>query len=265
MVIENDPTDDARRLGEWLTGAGLTLETVRPHAGDPLPETLDGYAAVVVLGGEQNAYPDPGGAPGASWFPALERLLRKAVRNRVPTLGVCLGGQLLAAAHGGVVERSPAGPEIGPALVGKRDAAEHDPLFARVPLAPDVLQWHRDEITELPVGAVLLAASTRHPHQAFRLGDRAWGIQFHIECDTAMIADWVAEGAEALAELGYDGDAVTAACDAIMVDLEEVWQPFAYRFAKLALGEPAPGLATPRPGGPETADGGRRTLPLLGQ
>jgi GMP synthase-like glutamine amidotransferase len=259
LVIENDPSDDARRLGEWLSEAGLALVTVRPHAGDAVPDSLEGYDALVVLGGEQDAFPDADGVPGAPWFPALEGLLRKAVRDRVPTLGVCLGGQLLATAHGGVVERSPAGPEVGPALVGKRDAAELDPLFARVPLAPDVLQWHRDEITELPLGAVLLAASTRYPHQAFRLGERAWGLQFHIECDTDMIADWVSDSRDELAELGMDGEALVAACDAMMVDLEEVWQPFAYRFARLAMGEPAPGL----PG--VVADGARRTLPLLGQ
>jgi GMP synthase-like glutamine amidotransferase len=244
LVIENDPSDDARRLGEWLTEAGLRLQVVRPHAGDPLPGDLDGHVALVVLGGEQSAYP-----PGAPWFPDLEALLRKATRNRVPTLGVCLGAQLLATAHGGTVERSAAGPEIGPALVGRRDAADADPLFRYVPLAPDVLQWHVDEITELPAGAVLLAASTRYPHQAFRLGDRAWGLQFHIECDTAMIADWAAGSAE-LADLGYPPEAVVAACDAVMVDVEEVWQPFAARFAALALGE---------------LDEARRPLPLLGQ
>ena len=78
---------------------------------------------------------------------------------------------------------APRARRSGPALVGRRDAADGDPLFKWVPLLPDVLQWHRDEITELPLGAVLLAASTRYPHQAFRLGDRAWGLQFHIECD----------------------------------------------------------------------------------
>ncbi len=92
-------------------------------------------------------------------------------------------------------------------MVGKRDKADQDPLFKWVPLMPDVLQWHHDEITELPLGAVLLAASTRYPHQAFRLGDRAWGLQFHIECDTAMIADWAKDSAT-LAELGYDPDVV---------------------------------------------------------
>jgi GMP synthase-like glutamine amidotransferase len=250
LVIENDPTDDLRRLGEWLTEGGLELRVLRPYAGDELPADLDGYVALVVLGGDQQAYPLPDGSPGAPWFPGLEGLLRKAVRQRVPTLAVCLGAQLLAAAHAGQVERSPSGPEIGPSVVGKRDAAENDPLFRYVPLMPDVLQWHADEITQLPHGATLLAASSRYPHQAFRLGDRAWGLQFHIECDTAMIADW-AEGSAQLAELGYDPELVVAACDRVMADIEEVWQPFAIRFAALALGELDPAT--------------RRSLPLLGQ
>jgi GMP synthase-like glutamine amidotransferase len=248
LVVENDPTDPPGRLGEWLTEAGLDLHVVRPYAGEALPEDLQGYDAFVVLGGDQHPYPAPDGSPGAPWFPALEGLLRKAVRNSVPTLGVCLGAQLLATAHAGEVERSSAGPEVGPALVAKRDAAESDPLFRWVPIAPDVLQWHVDEITELPRGAVLLAASTRYPHQAFRLGERAWGLQFHIECDTPMIAKWAA-GSEILGELGWAEDAVVAACDAIMGDIEDVWQPFAARFAALANGE---------------LDGGRRTLPILG-
>jgi GMP synthase-like glutamine amidotransferase len=250
LVIENDPTDDLRRLGEWLTEAGLDLRVVRVHAGEPMPENLDGHAALVVLGGEQRAYPLPDGTPGAPWFPALEGLLRKAVRHRVPTLGICLGAQLLATAHAGAVERSPAGPEIGPALVAKRDAADTDPLFRWVPLAPDVLQWHEDEITELPRGAVLLAASSRYPHQAFRIGDRAWGLQFHIECDSAMIAQWATDSA-LLDELGYDPEAVVVACAAVMSDIEEAWQPFAARFAALALGQ--------------LDAGPRRPLPLLGR
>jgi GMP synthase-like glutamine amidotransferase len=257
LVIENDPSDDLRRLGEWLTDAGLELRVLRPHAGDELPETLDGYQAFVVLGGDQSAYPDEDGRPGAPWFPALEGLLRKAVRHRVPTLGVCLGGQLLATAHGGLVERSTSGPEIGPALVGRRDAADTDPLFKYIPLLPDVVQWHVDEITELPIGAVLLAASTRYPHQAFRLGDRAWGVQFHIECDADMIADWARHDDGTLAELGYDPESVVAATVDVLADVEEVWQPLAARFAALALGQ-LPGADIPVPGG-------IRTLPLLGQ
>ncbi len=249
LVIENDPTDDVRRLGDWLTGAGLALDVIRPHAGDQLPTDLDGYAALVVMGGEQHAYPDPDGTPGAPWFPHLQRLLRKAVNGRVATLAVCLGGQLLAVAHGGTVVRSAAGPEFGPRLVGRRDVADNDPVFARVPFAPDVVQWHHDEITELPIGAVLLAASPGYPYQAFRLGDRAWGTQFHIECDTAMVAEWVSHNVDTLLDEGYDPQRVIDATDAVMDDLTEVWKPFAERFAAVAKGE----LAVPG-----------RNLPLLG-
>ena len=253
LVVENDPTDDVRRLGDWLTAAGLDLDLVRPHAGDPLPEDLDGYAAVVVLGGGQRAYPAPDGTPGAPWFAALEGLLRKAVRHRIPTLGVCLGGQLLASALGGTVERSASGPEIGPALVARRDVAARDPLFGAVPFAPDVIQWHADEITELPPRAVLLAASTRYPHQAFRVGDAAWGVQFHIECDLEMLARWVSDDVGKLAALGIDPIDLLEACDAALDDVAAVWEPFARRFAALALAGPvAPVAPGPRP------------LPLLG-
>jgi GMP synthase-like glutamine amidotransferase len=246
LVIENDPTDDISRLGDWLTDAGLELKICRAHAGDPIPATLDGYSALIVLGGEQNAYADADGEPGAPWFPEVESLLRKAVRYKVPTLGICLGGQLLATAHGGVVERSAAGPELGARLVARRDAAEQDALWRYVPFVPDVLQWHYDEITHLPANAVLLAASTTYPHQAFRLGERAWGTQFHIECDTAMIADWASSNED----LGGDAQAVVDRCAELMDDIADVWQPFAQRFAAVARGELS---TTPM-----------RTLPLLG-
>ena len=256
LVIENDPSDGLGRLAEWFAEAELPLTVLRPHAGDELPADLEGYLALVVMGGDQNAYPDAAGVPGAPWFPALEGLLRKAVRTRVPTLGICLGGQLLAAAHGGLVERNTSGPEIGPALVARRDAADVDPLFKFVPLIPDVIQWHRDEITELPLSATLLAASTRYPHQAFRLGDRAWGLQFHIECDTEMIAGWARSDTSGLDELGYDPEAVVAATAEMLPVGEEVWQPFTARFAALALGT-LPNADIPNPGN-------ARTLPLLG-
>ena len=96
----------------------------------PLPETLDGYLALVVLGGDQSAYPGADGKPGRPGSPQLEGLLRKAVRHRVPTLGVCLGGQLLAtrARRPGRAQHLRA-RRSGPALVGRRDAADTDPLF----------------------------------------------------------------------------------------------------------------------------------------
>ena len=255
-MVQNDPTSDLGQFDEWLTEGGLTLEVVRPYAGDPLPAQLDGYAGLVVLGGDQNAYPNPDGTPGAPWFDALESLLRKAVRGSTATLGICLGAQLLATAHAGTVAPAVAGPEIGTRLVAKRDAAESDPLFGPLPMLPDVIQWHYDEVAELPLGAVLLATSTNYPVQAFRVGTAAWGVQFHPECNSRILAGWVSENLPLLGELGLPADELLVRADALQDDLFEVWHPFAIRFAALARGEVAPAPQTPAPG---------RRLPLLGQ
>ncbi len=254
-MVENDPTSGLGHFAEWLDDGGLALRVVRAYAGEALPEDLTGHAAFVVLGGDQHAYPDAEGNPAASWFPALESLLRRAVRDRVPTLGVCLGAQLLATAHNGTVERAAAGPEIGPGLVAKRDAAESDPLFGPLPMLPDVVQWHHDEITELPLGAVLLAASTGYPVQAFRVGAAAWGVQFHPEVDLATLAGWVGTSGPVLAGLGIDGELMLHRVAALQDDLFEVWHPFATRFAALARGELTAPSQDPVPG---------RRLPLLG-
>ncbi|MEU0555489.1 type 1 glutamine amidotransferase [Dactylosporangium maewongense] len=256
LVVENDPSDGLARLGGWLTGGGLELTVVRPHAGEELPADLEGYAALVVLGGEQDAFPGPDGERGAPWFAQLEGLLRKAVRHKVPTLAICLGAQLLAQAHGGTVERSAAGPEIGVRLVARRDVADNDPVFAAVPFAPDVLHWHHDEIVELPVTATLLAASTHYPVQAFRIGPSAWGLQFHIECDLEMFAAWAMDGVGTLGELGIDPIELLESVEEALPDVAEVWQPFAERFAAVALGR--------TPDGFQGGDGGPRSLPLLG-
>jgi GMP synthase-like glutamine amidotransferase len=272
LVVENSTDADARRLGDWLTAAGLELDVVRAQDGDPVPTEPTGYAAVVVLGGDQHVYPGPDGEPGAPWFADIETLLRRSVRANVPTLGICLGAQLLASAHAGTVEPAVAGPEIGAELVAKRDLADRDPLFAALPMLPDVIQWHRDEVSELPHGAVLLAASPRCPNQAFRIGGRAWGVQFHIECDPAMIRDWAGADGPLLDALELEAGDIIAGVEAIVDDLAETWQPFAERFAALARGEldssavglgpgvvAGPGLA----GGPVAAPPGRE-LPLLG-
>ena len=105
-----------------------------------------------------------------------------------PTLGVCLGGQLLAAATGGTVASGPDGPEIGAYLTAKRDAAMSDPLFADLPMTPDVMQYHYDVVAALPPGAVLLLSSMGYPNQAWRQGPAAWGVQFHFETGASDLA-----------------------------------------------------------------------------
>lgn len=230
LVVEPDESAGAGRLGDWLRDAGLLLDSRAPATG-PLPD-LGSYAALVVMGGPMGAYDDE----AHPWLAGLRDLLRTAVAGQVPTLGICLGGQLLAGALGGQVRPGDEGPEIGPALVAKRDVAAADRLLGPVPFTPDVLQWHYDAITRLPAGATLLASSVRYEVQAFRVGESAWGTQFHVETTPDQVRRWAAEDAAVLAEAGWD---VAAALDrwdleTVHADLEEVWQPVARRFAELA-------------------------------
>ena len=226
LVIENDLSDPVGRLGDWLREAGAELDVRCCPAGDSVPESLDGYAGLIVMGGYQNAYDDEESA----WLPAVRALLSAAVRQELPALGVCLGGQLLAVATGGVVARAET-PEYGAQLVAKRQAAANDTLFGELPITPDVLQWHVDEITRLPASAVLLASSPACEVQAFRVGKRAWGLQFHMETTPEVVDRWAAEDTGELAD--YDVEAILARSAAAHDDIAEVWQPFAARFVQV--------------------------------
>jgi GMP synthase (glutamine-hydrolysing) len=224
LVVVNDAGDPLARLGTWLLEAGLELVEV---AGPDLPADLEGFAGLVVLGGAMGAMDDA----IAPWLPHERQLLRDAIATEVPTLAICLGAQLLAAANGGRVEPNPEGPELGAQLIAKRTAAGADPLFGSLPITPDVLQWHFDAVTVLPPGAVNLASSPLCENQAFRLGRLAWGVQFHLETTPEIVAAWAAEDAKLLD--GYDLDAILSRVAALDADLVEVWRPFASAFAEI--------------------------------
>jgi len=225
LVVQNADSDPIGRLGDWLSTAGLELDIHRPYAGAALPPGLSGYGGVLVLGGGMGAAEDA----RAPWLPQLRALLRDAVAAELPTLGVCLGAQLLALAHGGQVAPNPAGPEFGAQLIAKRAASANDPLFGSLPITPDVIQWHFDAIVALPPGALQLASSPGCDVQAFRLGRVAWGIQFHIETTPQVVRAWANTDSDALE--GYDVQQILSRADAVHDDVAEVWAPFAASFA----------------------------------
>jgi GMP synthase (glutamine-hydrolysing) len=160
-------------LGEWLPA-----EQPEPPA-DPL-----GYDAVFTLGGAMHV--DQGDRH--SWIAEEEVLLRELIDQRVPLLGLCLGGQMIAAAAGATPRRA-AAPEIGWFPVELTPEGRDDPLLG--PLEPgfEAFQWHSYEFP-LPPGAVPLAR-TDLCLQAFRLGESAWGIQFHPEVSAADAQSWI--------------------------------------------------------------------------
>lgn len=200
LLVRNDPRSGPGRLLTWLPEEGLRLVEVE---GVDVPETPAGHDAVVLLGG--GFLPDDDAR--RPWLARERRLARRAVTAGVPLLGICLGGQLLAAAHGGTVRGDHGTPERGSCSVTRRPEAGEDPLLRAVPETFPVIQNHRDQITALPPGAVHLASSALCPVQAFRLGERAWGVQFHPEAGADRLAGW---NAAALADAGVDLGALRA-------------------------------------------------------
>lgn len=243
LVLQLAASDPVGRLGDWLIEAGLTLDVRLLDAQNPPPATLDGFGGLLVLGGGMGANDDE----RAPFLPAVRALLRAAVAGEIPTLGICLGAQLLAAANGGQVSPNPDGPELGAQLVAKRSAAAADPLFGPIPITPDVIQWHFDAVTALPPGAIQLASSPGCEQQAFRLGRLAWGLQFHIETTPEVVRGWAVADARRLAD--YDLDRIVARAAAIHDDLAEVWRPVAAAFAGIVQD---PGAVAPA-SGPRTS------------
>lgn len=198
LVIEHSQRAPVGRLAA-IEG----LDVVRPHLGEPLPTSTEGLGGLLVLGGHMAAWEDD----DAPWLPATRQLLREAVERGTPTLGVCLGAQLLAMACGGTVTRGPAGPEIGVLTVDLTAAGRSDALTGTLPPSFAAPQAHHDAVVVLPPGAELLATSEVYPHQVFRVGAAAWGVQYHPEVTPDVFADWMTGDAEHLAARGSSPDA----------------------------------------------------------
>jgi len=234
LVVQNEPECPPGLVGDWLVEAGCELDVRHPYAGDALP-TLDGYAGVLVLGGAMGANDDD----LLTWIAPTKELLRDAAAEEVPTLGICLGHQLIAAALGGTVARNPRGRQVGVLPFGWTDAATNDRLAAGVATPRRGVQWNEDVVTELPPGAVLLARTEAGEVQAARFGPVMWGVQHHPEVDAGIVATWVSDSErDELAERGLDADALLDEIAAARDELAHAWAPLAAGFADVVLGEP---------------------------
>jgi|OpeIllAssembly_1097287.scaffolds.fasta_scaffold239386_2 GMP synthase (glutamine-hydrolysing) len=186
LVFQHVASEPLGHLDPLLRESGIRIRYVNfgrePHA-QPDVRRYDG---LVVLGGPMNV-------DQAEQFPHLKTeiaAIREAVLADKPVLGICLGGQLLAEAMGGRVHPNPV-PEIGWYRLHTRPRAHEDRLFRHFERTPrHVFQWHAYTF-KLPPDAVPLAWTRSCRQQAYRLGDHAWGLQFHLEADAALIHRWL--------------------------------------------------------------------------
>lgn len=183
LVLQHIACEHPGVFSEVMRARGVEWETIELDEGEPLPDWRD-FAAVLAMGGPMGVGDDA----EHPWLAAEKRLVSEAVEAGRPFLGVCLGVQLLAAALGARVYEAER-PEVG--LLGVELTAEgrEDPLFAGLDDRLFSLQWHADTF-DLPPGAVRLASSPLAPNQAFRAGERAYGVQFHLEVTGEMANEW---------------------------------------------------------------------------
>jgi len=175
---------------EVVEAAGHELERwVVPVGGAPQPPAS--YGAVMVFGGSM--HPDQDEQFG--WLEREEAFLQEALAEDVPVIGVCLGAQMLARAAGAWVGPAPT-PEIGWFEVELTPAGRADPVLGVLPPRTDTFQWHSYTFG-IPTAGTELARSAACT-QAFRLGERAWGLQFHAEVTLEMVRTWTAEETDEL-------------------------------------------------------------------
>ena len=170
-----------------LRGLGdttLPVVVLDPRRGDTLPAP-EATAGAMVTGSHAMV------SHREAWSEATGRWLANAARAGVPVLGICYGHQLLADALGGQADDHPQGLEIGTVSIDRLPAAVDDPLFQYLPAHFDAQVVHRQSALQLPPGAVRLAANAWEPNQAFRVGERAWGVQFHPEFDERAMRAYV--------------------------------------------------------------------------
>lgn len=223
LVVEHERTVPVGMLGERLAAARCLVETVGPDAGRSIPRRPDGYDGVVLLGGSMGPTDDE----VAPWLPDVRELIAACLGAGTPLLAICLGAELLAHVAGGRVGPIAAGAEIGLTPVRLLAAAASDPLLAGVPASATAVQWHSLEARSLPDDAVVLASSDRCANQAFRLGDVAWGVQFHPEVLADITAGWASTEQADLEAEGLDGAAVVRAVREAEPQLRATWSTLA--------------------------------------
>lgn len=193
LVVQNYEGAGLGQIGPVLDEAGAQVDHRYAFRGDALPEKHEDHDALIVLGGEQNALADA----EFPYFPGLLDLIRQFGDADKAVLGICLGSQLVARAHGGenIIGRP---LEFGWHNVSATAHGSEDPVLGAAPENFPIFHWHSDTFS-LPEGAVHLASSAMTPNQAYRIGRATYGTQFHFEADRTLVEEWKALLADQIA------------------------------------------------------------------
>ncbi len=182
-LLQHVPHEGPGLIEVAAAEAGIDLVPSRAWRGDPIPEA-GGIGGVVAMGGPMSV----NDAAEHAWLEPEIELLSDALDRELPVLGVCLGAQLMARALGCEV-RAANLEEVGAGPVELTEAARDDPLLGPCGSRIMAFHWH-GETFDLPAGRATLARTPRCANQAFRAGERAWALQFHVEVDARLAAAW---------------------------------------------------------------------------
>jgi len=224
LVIQNDETDPPHLAGRWLMELGFQIKILRAFNGEKVPTTVpEDICALMPLGGHMGAMDDH----VAPWLANERLLLADAVSREIPIFAICLGAQLLAAATGGKVERAPIS-EIG--IYEISPTANKDEIFD-FEKGTLVAQWHEDQVTKLPEGAICIASSELCENQVFRIGSKTYAVQFHPEIDSSIIHTWEEHADNAFLESGKSS--VESEVANAESELFRVWKPIIQKWGQL--------------------------------
>lgn len=230
LLVANDEHETFGVAPAAFAWVGCDLVTVNMTTPGATLPPLGSVAGVVTFGGAANVdeterYPH---------LAAVRALTCEAIDRGLPYLGICLGSQLLTRALGGEVRPAPV-REFGFEPLRPTEEAGRDRLLSLFADGDMVFQWHEDTY-DLPPGATLLAAGDAIPVQAYRVGDLAWGIQFHQELDALELGWWLRladEEEDLAATWGKTAGEVTREAERYMDTHEERGRALFQAFAQI--------------------------------
>ena len=205
LVLQHIACEPPGEYEDVLHEQRAELVRVELDQGEPLPDWRS-FDAVIAMGGPMDTFEED----LHPWLAGEKRAIAELVRAGRPFWGVCLGAQLLADALGGRVYTG-AAPEVGVLPITLTASAGADPVTTGLPETLPALHWHSCTFA-LPAGATLLATSQAYPNQIFRAaGQRAYGLQCHLEVSTKLVREWleVPAYAESLERVSGPGAAET--------------------------------------------------------